>query len=196
MEKSIVLIFNCPPSSGKDTLFKYLYEEFYTKHGITINHREFKSKLIDIALTCSSIDKPTWDEYYQSNKDTPWSRLNGLSPRQLLMRISEEWIKPTFGLDYFGRVLSNEVKERGIYIVTDGGFTEEIQPILNLPNIDLFICQWKRINTNTNEPYNFNSDSRNYIYNYPTINLPTNTNLDNWLSDCYNQLEPIILRYK
>jgi len=191
MNKSLIFIFNAPPRSGKDSLFLYLKE----KLNIEVHHREFKSKLKEIALICSGIDKSIWDKRYELYKDEPWNLLNGLSQREFLMLISEKWIKPALGKDYFGKNLASSINEPGVYIVTDGGFSEEILPLTTISNVDIYICQWSRVDSNSNL-YTFDKDSRSYIEEHRTkykiVYLPTNEDLDTWLEASYRILASYI----
>jgi len=158
MKRAVIL--NCPPRSGKDTMANGVAERL--GFGIL----SFKGKLIEIALTISGIDQEEWEIRYESDdKEQPWSKLGGLSQRNYLIKISEEWVKPVHGKTYFGdRVLEDIQRgDSDNYVIPDGGFKEEVLPLKQgLPN-GLLILQWGR------ESCTFKYDSRDYVMNFPEI---------------------------
>jgi hypothetical protein len=79
-----------------------------------------------------------------------------MTPRQVLISFSEEWVKPKFGKQAFGILLRDRIEELdGFVVVTDCGFREELEP---LDPTDLAVVRLHRHKTN------FDNDSRGYIY--------------------------------
>jgi hypothetical protein len=173
-----ITIFNCPPRAGKDVVRKFLQENFNFHGG------EFKDTLFDIAFSVSRVPKDVWFERYNTSytgvdgitvnmKDVPWDRLNGMSQRQFLIKISEEWVKPAFGKNWFGKALAFDISEEVAhevvnlnFAISDGGFNEEIAPLIDVfgeENVRIF--QWTR-NGVTFESV---GDSRRFITDYPKI---------------------------
>lgn len=173
-----IAIFNCPPRAGKDVVKKFLQENFNFHGG------EFKETLFDIAFAVSRIQRDEWFERYNKSytgvdgivinmKDVPWDRLNGMSQRQFLIKISEEWVKPAFGKTWFGKALSLDIIEQAShevvqkpFAISDGGFNEEIQPLIDVfgeENVRIF--QWTRHGVT----FESVGDSRRFILDYPNI---------------------------
>ena len=105
---------------------------------------DFKQRLIEIALSMSSMDEYDWWRIYNNradptlpNKETPLEELGGISQRQLLIKISEEWMKPLFGQDVFGKALVQNIQTAfsfnpfNTFYVGDGGFTRELPPVFD-----------------------------------------------------------------
>ncbi|AUG88507.1 deoxynucleoside monophosphate kinase [Vibrio phage Vp_R1] len=96
-------------------------------------------------------------------KDEKTILFEGLSPREALIHVSEDIIKPLHGKCYFGDRLSDKVQEyfgtgHDTVIVTDGGFKEEIVAVLdNLPSVKVKIVHLSRPDCS------FEGDSRDYI---------------------------------
>lgn len=171
-----VVIFNCPPRSGKDSVANYISEMFSN-----FDIASFKDKLFSIAIETA----PMGAEFlniYEEYKSKPHPELGNLTTREYMIKISEEWIKPLFGRYYFGVALANEIiataelnetigKPKEYFLVPDGGFVEELEPLFRkFSKENILILQWDR------EGCTFDNDSRKYIDCYPeiTIRLPSN----------------------
>ncbi|QHJ83776.1 MAG: hypothetical protein [Caudoviricetes sp.] len=162
MSKKVV-VFNAPARSGKDEACKYL-EEFLLFHGkaegviYTPIHKEFKGKLFAITREIFSVSKEEWDEHYTRElKETPWNKLNGLTPRQALIFVSEDIIKPNFSKTYFGESLAKSLGE-GINVISDGGFDDEMIPIIQaVGKENILVVKIKR------DGCSFEGDSRSFL---------------------------------
>ena len=151
----MLICLNGPPKSGKDTLAKYIRESHKYAGG------SFKTKLIEIALCISQISYFDWDTRYEdrSLKEEPWQRLGGLSQREYLIKISEDWVKPVQGSRYLGDVLAHRIKYNfeGLDVVlSDSGFPDELKPLLELEH-DILIVHLHRYGCS------FEGDSRGYL---------------------------------
>lgn len=152
-----IILLNGPPNSGKDTLGEILSQRGYG------SLHSFKERLITISLFISGVSITDWVQRYNNRelKETPWERLGGLSQREYLIRVSEEWLKPTFGEDYFGRAAAARIKEEGPFrqdiIFTDSGFPAEMEPLRAVSN-DIVLVRLHR------EGCTFAGDSRGYMY--------------------------------
>lgn len=161
MSKPEIFIFNGPPRSGKDVACKYLSN----KYSHLFTHMEMKRHLISLALSISGIREAVWNEHYEFNKDLSWDELGGLSQRQFLIKISEEWIKPVFGSSYFGEREVKFLKSVGLHLPTygtylpmcysDGGFYKEWEPFTK--DFELILVRIHR------DGYDFSKDSRSYL---------------------------------
>lgn len=157
-----VIIFNGPPGSGKDHACLYL------RHiSDSIHHLEFKSKLIE--LTCAIYDitiKEFYSIYTRELKELPSEIFNGLSPRQALIFVSEDVIKPKFGKDYMGVSATKRIQQNKINAFSDGGFYEELEPVYNKVGAENMLIA--RIYRNG---YTYEGDSRNYIKSFKDVNI-------------------------
>ncbi len=169
----MIVVLNGPPSSGKDTIAEYLTEH----HGYA--EARFKTKLVQIALMISQISGFDWCTRYDDRelKETPWDRLGGLSQREYLIKISEDWVKPLHGESYFGDVLAQRIKynyEGMDVILSDSGFVEEIKPVLALGISTLIVRLYR-------EGCSFDGDSRDYLpvtLGVPTVVIHNNDTID------------------
>lgn len=181
-------ILNAPPRSGKDSLKDYMIEN------TAAGEYMFKAKLFAIAYVSGNFTPTEWQSVwiprYESDlKDEPWERLGGLSQRQYLIKISEEWIKPTFGNDYFGICLADSIRTDNLdlAIISDGGFPDEVQPLIDiLGKENVFILQWNK------KGCSFDNDSRNYITEYPENIVNLGENIHGELEDFCKRAHRII----
>lgn len=156
-----VVVFNVPPGSGKDEACKDLCLSMLPDSSgkyLKVNHKEFKSKLFSITREIFSVSKDEWDEHYTRElKEIPWNKLNGLSPRQALIFVSEDIIKPNFSKLYFGESLAKSLDE-GVNVISDGGFDDEMIPIIQaVGKENILIIKIKR------DGCSFEGDSRSYL---------------------------------
>lgn len=151
-----VIILNGPAGCGKDTLARELVEMGFAK-GTT----SFKNPMFNIALAALGPD--TYHEFLdgyddRARKEKPEGFLNGLSRRQFMIAISEQFIKPVFGDDYFGKYLAENLPDGDeVFVVSDGGFASEVVPIVAAVH-DVRIVRLHR------DGYTFIGDSREYLY--------------------------------
>ena len=124
--KTRVVLLNAPPDSGKDDVAAFLWEHYFMNHG------ECKAQLVRIAVEIAQMGDYEWNMLYndRSTKEMPCHRLFGRSPRQHLIYVAEEVIKPAFGKDYFGKIIASKLCT-GFNVVSDIGFMEEAMPIIN-----------------------------------------------------------------
>lgn len=157
IEDRRILLLNGPPNSGKDTLGGILAMRGYGRL------YSFKKRLIEIALVTSGVTYGEWVRRYgvRELKETPWGRLGGLSQREYLIRISEDWVKPVFGEDYFGRAAVEDIVAGGSShwdaIFTDSGFAAEVAPLRALSGNTVLVRLHR-------EGCNFEGDSRGYLH--------------------------------
>lgn len=154
----LTVILNGPPGVGKDTIGALLAKQGFAQ-------MSFKSPMFNIALAASGLGRAAFFERYNDRnlKEVPWDVLGGLSCRQFLIKISEEWIKPLFGKQHFGALAADAAKaysEAGTNVVfTDGGFPEELDFLKHYLGTDhVLLVRLHR------EGYTFEGDSRDYLY--------------------------------
>lgn len=147
-----VIILNGPPFSGKDDAAKHLCANYPNFH-----HREFKAQLFKLTKTIWGITDTEWDFLYtRENKEIPSHMLGGMSPRQALIHTSEVVIKPNYGKEYFG-VYAAKTLDPGINVFSDGGFVEEIAPLIRSVGDKILVVRIHR------PGHTFKGDSRSYL---------------------------------
>lgn len=125
-----VVILNGSPGCGKDVAAKEMCSLFYGD-GIPSYHKQFKDRLIDIACAIYGISGCEWNNLYtREGKEKPYYKLEGMTPREALIHVSEELIKPHYSQDFFGRAAAQSLFE-GLNIFSDGGFIEEVRPLVS-----------------------------------------------------------------
>lgn len=149
----MILLFNGPPGTGKDEACLFL-ESMY---GMT--HLSFKKTLFEHTIDYYNVSKEWFMEGYQQGiKERKEPALAGLSRREAMIFVSEEVYKPLYGKEYFGYKLCEKINKVNDYCFSDGGFLEEIKPVINtVGNQNISIVQLVR------EGSDFSKDSRRYI---------------------------------
>ena len=153
-----VIIFNGPPGSGKDTLVDALCSD----PDLKVSKSSFKSPMFKVAIALSGMTEEAFMQKYNDRdwKEAPWDELNGMSPRAFMIKISEEWTKPTLGESRFGYLAVQSVNnaENKIVLFSDGGFETEINTLKEAFGTDSVILV--RLHR---DGCTFDGDSRNYI---------------------------------
>ncbi|UYL86242.1 hypothetical protein [Acinetobacter phage vB_AbaM_CP14] len=174
--KQRVVLLNGPPNTGKDVSADMLKDLFGTGA-----HKAFKDVLYEetanyfgvetgwirsMATDRTTKESPTRRLF---DKDLNWIvrlaltllsfvRPVGFSPRQALIHVSENIIKPRFGKKYFGHKLLDAIKESGeeYTFVSDSGFIEEIHPLVEA-GLEVIVLRLKR------DGCTYTGDSRRYL---------------------------------
>ena len=152
-----VVIFNGPPGCGKDAACL-----LYKNMGYT--HLSFKEELFKETFKFFGVSKAWFMKGYENRdikeKPMPQLKVSGksFSRRDAMIYVSEKFIKPKYGKDYFGKQLANQMTSEGLFCVSDGGFQEELSPIINK-----FGAESITIIQLTREGCDFSSDSRRYF---------------------------------
>lgn len=154
----MIVVFNGPPGTGKDEACLYFIKKGYT-------HLSFKEELFKETFKFFGVSKGWFMKGYndRSIKETPAPELkvNGasLSRRDAMIYVSEKFIKPKYGDEYFGIQATKNIKNGHNYCFSDGGFVSELVPIINKVGVEN-IC----IIQLTRKGCDFSSDSRRYFY--------------------------------
>ena len=163
------IIFNGPPNSGKDEAAAYVEKT------LGAHRMQFKQHLFELAFVMFNVSPGEFFELYDNRetKEVPTCLLNGFSPRNALIYVSETVMKPNFGMDYFGRIAAEQM-EYGVNVFSDGGFVEEIDPVYTQSDGRLLIVRLHRPGCD------YSLDSRNYIYNnkYISVDLHNDSSLE------------------
>lgn len=155
----MIVIFNGPPGSGKDAACEFLTKTY----GYT--HLSFKTQLFKETFKFFGVSKGWFMKGYddRSIKENPVPQLKihgkKLSRREAMIYVSENYLKPKYGKSYFGDILVGQIKDpNDLYCISDGGFIEEFQPIINnFGTENITIVQLSR------NGCSFSNDSRKYL---------------------------------
>lgn len=146
---SKVVILNGPPGVGKDTLgaklIRYGFEPVAFKEHLYEATADYYGLPLEPFVKIAS--HRTW-------KEIPSPLLNGKSPREALIHVSEDIMKPQYGNRVFGEVVSEVCFNYPYCVITDGGFKEEMQAVED--NHELVVIRLHR------NGCTFDGDSRSY----------------------------------
>lgn len=149
-----VILLNGPPRCGKDTVANYICRRFDAHHH---KHALILQRAVSALF---AVPWPEWQARYEPDKDTPWETLEGLTPRQAMIWVSEEVMKPRFGHTYFGRKLAATITagRAPLNVISDCGFQLEQDPIISTFGAEnCILIRIHRPGTS------FANDSRSYI---------------------------------
>lgn len=175
-----IIILNGPPNCGKDTLADALVDK-----DLAVK-LQFKERLYTETAHYFGVDLSHF-KYLATNRATKEKYIPMLdcTPREALIHVSEDIIKPAKGNDFFGVALSRTVLHRPwapAFVVSDGGFEDELVPLHDVGKVVVVHV--------VRDGCTFEGDSRTYLNN-PTCVLDNNTTVD----DAVHILEGIINVY-
>ena len=151
-----IIILNGPASIGKDTIGCALAKDY------GCIPTSFKRPMFEIAasiLGARALSKfiTAYDD--RDQKELPHDFLGGKTCREFMIWISESVVKPLFGNQQFGKLMSEHIQlcdEGFSFVCTDGGFPEEVIQLVedghDVTVVRLFM-----------EGKTFAGDSRDYI---------------------------------
>ena len=149
----MIVIFNGPPAAGKDEATAQFINRGF-------KHLSFKDVLIDETCKYFKVTRESFMHGYDDRnvKEEPVSALMCRSRREALIHVSEDIIKPKYGKSFFGEKVAEKIQDGVHYAISDGGFSEEIAPILErISAEDIILVQLLR------EGCSYSSDSRRYF---------------------------------
>lgn len=207
----IAVVINAPKGVGKDVAAEYIDDTMLMADDFNqCYHLMFKEKLY--RMTAEFYNVPykelVEDATDRATKEVPMEKYYGRSPRQALIHISEDIAKPHFGMDFFGRAAvariesieknARDADEKILYIFSDGGFSEEIAPIMKYVGIDnLMIIRVSRPGHQYDE-----TDSRRYLveedFGEPVrfVDVENNGTLDDFLHEMYDVVTDFVYNQK
>ena len=149
----MIVLFNGPPRSGKDAAADYFKDKGW-------KHLSFKYQLYKETARYFDVDYDWFMERYDDRnvKEVPHMDLGHMSCREAMIYVSEIIVKPKRGLDYFGNQVANEIDLNKNYAISDGGFVDELIPIINKIGDNNFILVQL-----TRDGCDYSSDSRRYF---------------------------------
>lgn len=150
-----VIILNGPPGCGKDTIQQKLAN---LQNLECRSMKEPMFKIVKAMLGDKTFKNFMRDYEDRKQKESPQEYLGGKSPRQFMIWISEDVIKPLFGNQHFGKLAAEALqKENRTAIFSDGGFPDEVRCLVDSG----FKVKLIRLHR---EGFTFEGDSRDYIH--------------------------------
>lgn len=152
-----VIFINGPAHSGKDEAAKIIMQNFHARHYKM--SRPLKAAFGGFFMLHNSIAHKYCED--PTLKDIPGPATLDFTPRQVLISISEDWAKPTFGDDVLGRLALGFIlasSSTNLVVISDSGFREEAEPIVE--RVGPENCLLLRMHR---KGCNFDGDSRSYI---------------------------------
>jgi hypothetical protein len=156
-----IIVFNGPPRSGKDSATDFAMK-YLGKRGLRYR---FAAPLKAATHAIFGLTD-TGIEAFNYTKEIPNPNMEGMTPRNAYIWLSEEVLKPKFGRNFFGKLAVRTIKYRlsqkseaePIVVISDCGFIEEVQCL-----IEAFGAE----NVNVVHLYrpdtNYSNDSRGYV---------------------------------
>ena len=133
-----VIVFNGPPCCGKDTAAAYALS-YIRQHAmyLTPMHMKFAEPLKKAAHDLYAVFH-NWD-YYDSKDGAPVKNMAsgdflGLSPRDAYIEMSNK-LKELHGPSALGYIMRKRMVRHnsvGCFITSDGGFVDELEPLVSL----------------------------------------------------------------
>ncbi len=159
MAKKILVLFNGPPRSGKDTA-----ADRVLRTGIGAHHIKLSAVLKNMTHDLYGVKGVEFD-HFEDVKDQPRKEFYGLTPRDAYINVAEKLLKPVHGPNFFAEVTLKDFKEarQNVVVVSDLGFQKEYDFFVkNLPaDTQLLVVKVSRPGTD------FSNDSREYVQSDP-----------------------------
>ena len=162
-----IFVLNAPAQTGKDTIADYFVD------GASVLKTAFKDPMYEIFMATTGLSYLDFHKLYETPgwKDTPQEITNGKTPRELMIHISEKFVKPFFGDDYFGTSVANYIKhqeeevigEDVVWIIPDSGFQGEFDALKAVHGDRIVLISFWREGHDT-----FVGDSRGWVFDWDT----------------------------
>lgn len=168
-----IVCFNGPPYSGKDTMARMLADHMDSQ-GVTL-----PSMVVSLSMPLRRICYQMVGETYAPAtypvfKKTPFEQFGGITGRQLMIDVSEKFLKQCYGSDIMAKLLLDELKDfNGVALIADSGFECEVQPLADAVGRDnLYVARVHRAG------HDFSQDSREWVHHYHDGDYPNDGTLE------------------
>jgi hypothetical protein len=176
------ILFNGPPSSGKDVAAKALYEALKMDVDYVPCPERFANPLKNGLSAILQMPIPLLEIDYKDQRIIP--SLN-MTARQAYIDMSEKWMKKSFGKDIFGRLMLDRVRVctannylglQPVFLIPDSGFDYEAGPLVS------YIGKENCLLVRCHRPgKTFEGDSRSYVeLSCTSIDLQNDKSLEAW----------------
>ena len=130
-----IILLNGPPKSGKSTVSRLI--EVIRRDVIPMSFAAPLRKMAERLFLLTDEDLTLYKDSGLCGFDEAFSdALSRFTPRGLLIALSENFAKPTFGKDFFGRLMASKIGRRldlendPLFVIDDYGFIEEAQVLV------------------------------------------------------------------
>lgn len=151
-----IVFVNGPPGSGKDTAALAIQLGFRNARML-----KMAQPIINAVKGAFDLDYTVWNGLMKPEfKEAPSDIFFGSTPRQTMISFSEDWVKPYFGHDTFGKLAVRELmkSKMDICAISDSGFRDECIPVVKYFHAEnCLVIQLKR------DGCSFKNDSRSYL---------------------------------
>lgn len=179
------IVLNGPPRSGKDTIAAQLTQKL---HGPTMHYKFAGTMKLALGEWLGLGLEDTFKFFEHTIlKNEVSDRFMGMSPRQMLISFSEEWVKPKFGKDAFGKLMAARCANLAGFtiVISDCGFADELKPLLTaFGEENIALVRLHR------QGCDFVGDSRSYIATPKPMGASERTG-DEWFGDSPLELLPM-----
>lgn len=168
-----IVAFNGPPRSGKDTLSRMLAEHLDEKITMPVMEVSLSTPLRVIAYSMTGWGGDTDGENYEQFKTIHFGEF-GKDGRQIMIDISERFLKPTYGLDIMSKMLlgSHEGFD-GVMLIRDSGFQNEVDYLSRaVGSENLYVVNVRRAGCD------YSNDSREDVHHLFNSQIDNDSSLD------------------
>lgn len=161
--------FSGPPGSGKDSIAIQIQ---------SLLTEQIESQILSLAAPMRQMGmnflgfNPDDDRAYAKAKEEKQAMFGGNTLREFMIEISENYIKPRYGLDFWARRLMvdcNELDDHSLLLIPDFGFMSEIMYLQSQVGCDnVLTVQLAR------QGHTFKNDSRRYVGGDNTVMVINN----------------------
>lgn len=195
-----VIFINGAPRSGKDTageiLQTYINNEHRKHHAVRFKFAEPLKQ----AAHCL-FGQVSHAAYFENFKDHKLDAFHGMTPREVYIKLSEEFVKPNFSEDFFGQVCVSRIKRKQemmekstelTTLITDSGFESEAKPVMNFVGVEN--CLLVRV---LREGTSFQGDSRSHVQlnGVRTISVDNNGTVGDFQDNLIKAVAPWFNRF-
>lgn len=152
-----VVCFNGPPGSGKDTAAEMLAQILDSKTDLPVRQESLSLPLRKIAY--AMVDAPYQAETYDRFKRTKFPQFGHRTGRQLMIDVSESFLKPLYSRQVMVEMLTERNREiTGILLIRDSGFQHEVSRLmLEYGHANVYVVRMLRAGCD------FTNDSREWV---------------------------------
>ena len=167
-----IFILNAPPRCGKDTIARQFILDNDNPKG-EIQQICFKDPMYCIFAATTGLAGEDFMKLYETEgwKDSPQEITGGKTPRELMIHLSENYVKPFFSEAYFGEWVARQIsayeeerEEEYTWVIPDGGFQEELDAMIKVHGDRIVLIHLEREGHRS-----FTGDSRDWIFDWKTF---------------------------
>ena len=190
-QRPTAICLNGPPGSGKDTIAKIIAEEIDDYNNNIRSSSEmirwridkFAAPINTIAASILGINEHSGEFRRLREKDKEQKLTTfgvDITMRQLLINISEDLIKPSFGKTWFGeqaaRRVNNSIscKSNEVFLVSDSGFQHEYDAFKEAVHSSVKVQLVNVVRDNCD----FTNDSREWVDDGDKITIENNSTIE------------------